>query len=109
MNIQFLESSKAGMQWMRRYYREQPQLNKRKAYASFFTAQKNLTEGLVRAHQYEDLDGVFEYSIIGTPFSIIYTQRHSSIYIIDIRDPRGQRSAKAIQQFEIELKKKLSL
>ncbi len=107
MKIHFLESSEAGLRWMKRYYRANPQLDAGKAMASFLLAQKNLADGVLRARPYENFENVFEYSITGTSFSIIYTARPSGIYVIDIRDTRGLRSAQAIKAFEKELLKRL--
>ena len=52
---------------------------------------------------------VREYKIIGTAFSLLYTVANDTIWIIDIRDQRGFRSAEALRYFNQELRQRLGL
>ncbi len=104
MQLRFLATSRFGLEWMKRYYREHPQLDRRAAFRSFAA-----TRGLLAAHPlagalYEDFENVREIGIARTPFSILYTVVGDTIFVIDIRDRRGLRSAAALRRFTAEIK-----
>lgn len=106
MNIQFLETAEPGLRWMVQYYRENPQLDRAKALQSYEAAKALLRDHAKGAERFEDFEEVWEKRILGTPFSILYTIRGQTVYVIDLRDQRGNRSAAALRKFNAELRKK---
>jgi hypothetical protein len=52
---------------------------------------------------------VREYNITGTAFSLLYSVMADNIWIIDIRDQRGLRSAEALRTFTSELRQRFGL
>lgn len=48
-----------------------------------------------------------EYLLQGTCFSLIYTVARETVWIIDIHDQRGRRSAEALRDFTRELRARL--
>ena len=109
MKIQFLESSTPGIRWMRRYFREQPQLDKQAALESYKNTRNLLKQEPYIGHVFDEIEGVFERAISKTHFSILYTVRDEIIYVIDIRDQRGFRSSNALRQYSKQLKNKYGL
>lgn len=109
MKIQFLESSAPGIRWMRRYFREQPQLDQKAASESYKSTRNLLKQEPFIGHIFDEMEGVFERSIAKTHFSILYTVNGDTIYIIDIRDQRGFRSSNALRQYSMHLKRKYNL
>ncbi len=108
MKIQFLESSLLGLQWMRPYYRERPHL-KDAAARGYQKAKDLLRDNSVTGRSFDGIAGVSERSILNTPFSILYTVKDDTIYVIDIRDGRGHRSERAVREYTQHLKKKYHL
>lgn len=106
MKIQFLETSQPGLLWMLQYYRENPQLNRAKAFASFEVTKQRMAEYSLPKETFEDLENVWEAKIQKTAFSFLYTIRGQTVYVIDIRDQRGHRSAAALRAFDRELQRK---
>ena len=104
MKLQYLQTSEAGARWFRRYYRRNPQLNLAKAVAALRVAELTLGEHPMAGERFEDDESVREYSITGTAFSLIYTVANDMIWVIDIRDQRGFRSAEALRLFVRELR-----
>ena len=49
--------------------------------------------------RFEDFETVREYLIQGMSFSLLYTVARDTVWIIDIRDQRGRRSASALRRF----------
>lgn len=94
---------------MRSYYRKNPQLDRASALKSLHLAETVLAEFPQSGHKFQDMNGVFEYPINGTPFSMLYTVAHDAVWVIDIRDQRGLRSAAAISAFDRELRRKYGL
>ena len=109
MKIQFLESAAPGIRWMRRYFREQPQINAKAASESFKRTRNMLKQDPYLGHVFDEIDGVFEKEIRGTHFSILYAVNSETVYIIDIRDHRGFRSSNALRQYSQLLKKKYGI
>mgnify|MGYP000633928925 FL=1 len=109
MKIQFLASSQPGLRWMMQYYRTNPQLDQKKAFQNFDVAQRRICERSPPRETFEDLADVWEVSIQRTAFAFLYTIRGDTVYIIDVRDQRGYRSAEALRSFDRELKKKYGL
>ncbi len=94
---------------MKQYYREQSQLNSDRVFANFDAAQDRLSREPFAGHQFDDFENVRELQISKSPFSILFTHHNDTIYIIDIRDQRGLRSAEALADFTQRLKKKYGL
>ena len=84
---------------MRAYYRRHPQLDIRRTAASLRTAETVLSEHPAAGRRFEDFEAVREYLIQGTPFSLLYTVARDTVWVIDIRDQRGRRSAEALRLF----------
>lgn len=89
---------------MRSYYRNNPQLDRSKALAALQRAEQTLCEFPASGATFQDLDGVREYVIQGTAFSLLYTVARDTIWIIDVHDQRGLRSADALRLFNRELR-----
>lgn len=106
MEIQFLETSGPGLRWMMTYFWKNPQLDRKRALQSFEVTKQKIAEFSPPSETYEDLPDVWEIKIQRTAFSILYTIRRDTVYIIDIRDQRGHRSADALRRFDKELRNK---
>jgi hypothetical protein len=104
MRIAYLRTSEAGLRWMRTYYRRNPQLHIGRAAASLRTAEATLSEHPAAGRRFEDFEAVREYLLQGTSFSLLYTVARDTVWIIDVRDQRGQRSAEALRRFLAELR-----
>ncbi len=109
MRIQFLETSAVGLAWMKAYYGEQIQLDAGRVYESFDAALENLKQSPRLGQRFDGFDNVRELQIVHSPFSILYTVKGEAIYIIDVRDGRGTRSAEALATFNGILRKKYNL
>lgn len=107
MELRFLETAQPGLRWFRRYYVQNPQLSKQKALASFAVASALIRDNPFIGHPYEAMIQVREHPIGGTHFTILYTVARDTIWVIDIRDVRGLRSAEALRQFTRELRERL--
>lgn len=109
MKIIYLETAAPGLRWMKRYYQEQSQLNDDRVFANFEAAKDRLREEPFAGHPFDDIERVRELKVSRSPFSILYTHQDDTIYIIDIRDQRGLRSADALAEFVRRLKAKYGL
>jgi hypothetical protein len=107
VKLEYLATSEAGLRWMRTYYRRNPQLDIRRAAASLRTAETILREHAQAGRRFEDSETVREYLLQGTSFSLLYTVARDTVWIIDVRDQRGLRSAEALRRFLQELRAKL--
>lgn len=94
---------------MVQYYRSNPQLNEVKAFASFAATERRMAELPPTNETFWGLKGVWEAKIQKTAFSFIYTIRGQTVYVIDVRDQRGQRSAEALRAFDRELRQREGL
>jgi plasmid stabilization system protein ParE len=103
MRLAYLSTPEAGLRWLRSYYRRNPQLDVKRAAAALRSAEAVLREHPAAGRHFEDFEGVREYLLHGTSFSILYTVAGDTVWIIDIRDQRGQRSAATLRQFMREL------
>lgn len=89
-----------------RYYRENPQLDQKKAFQSFEATQLRICELSPPRETFEDFENVWEVKIQRTAFAFLYTIRGDTAYVIDVRDQRGLRSAAALRTFSSELRMK---
>ena len=109
MKLRFLETSEHGLRWMRRYYRLKFPEGQKNALSHFSAAKSQLLDQPFSGHIFDDFDNIREVNITNTPFSILYTIRDDTIYVIDIRDQRGMRSHDALAAFVDEVKRKYGL
>lgn len=109
MRLKYLETSELGLRWMRVYYRQNPELNRERAVAALKLAEQTLRDFPMSGELFEDFEQVREYKIQGTAFSFLYTVARETIWIIDVRDQRGLRSAEALNAFIAELRKRHGL
>ena len=107
MELRFLDTAQPGLRWFRRYYVRNPQLSSQKALASFAAARALIRDNPFIGHPYEEMSEVREHPIRETNFTILYTVARDTIWVIDIRDVRGLRSAEALRQFTRELRERL--
>jgi len=99
MQIRFLETSEDGLRWMFRYYERVFPAGRKSGLHKYREAKKLLRDNPFGGHPFDDINGVRERTILRTPFSIIYTVRDDTIYVIDIRDQRGFRSVAGTERF----------
>lgn len=109
MDLRYLETSEPGLRWFRAYYRQNPQLDRTKAIDTLIRAEATLCEFPMSGSLYEDFDTIREYKISGTAFSVLHTIARETIWIVDLRDQRGYRSAEALRQHAQELRKRYGL
>jgi ParE toxin of type II toxin-antitoxin system, parDE len=109
MKLRYLETAKPGLIWMKRYFQTQPQLDQATAFENFEKAKLLLKQHPQAGEQFEDFSDVREIHITRSAFSILYTCIDDTIFIIDIRDSRGLRSAAALRKFVDELRGKYKL
>jgi len=109
MELRYLATSEPGLRWFRAYYRQNPQLNLSKAIDALMRAEANLLEFPLSGPRFEDFDPVREYRIQGTAFSLLYTVSRETVWIIDLRDQRGRRSAEALRLHARELRARFGL
>ena len=91
---------------MKEYYKNNPQLDHKKAFENFLHAQLLLSQQPFSGHGYENFDDIRELKIPKSNFSILYAYKRNTIFIIDIRDQRGLRSSIALEEFNAKLRKK---
>ena len=99
MKLSYLATAEPGLRWFRQYYLKNPQLDRTKAIHALATAEATLIEFPFSGAVYEDFEAVREYKIVGTAFSLLYSVARENVWIIDVRDQRGQRSAEALRRF----------
>lgn len=109
MKIQFLETSQPGLSWMISYYEDNPQLDRDRAFLNFDSALEYMKDHPRKKETFGGFSDVWEKKINYTAYSFLYTIRNSTIFVIDVRDQRGHRSAEALRYFKIELARKYGL
>lgn len=109
MKLVYLETAQPGLQWFRQYYRDHPELNWEAALSAFRAAVATTKAHPWSGPVFDDIDGVFVRQVGGTAFSLLHTIRDDTIYVIDVRDGRGHRSAAALRLFTSELRRKYEL
>lgn len=105
MRIVFLRSANQGVRWFRTYYSDRPELNGKAAFGALRRARETIREYPFAGQKFEGTTDVYEKKVAKTAFSILYTVRNDTIYIADIRDQRGYRSATAIDAALAELER----
>lgn len=102
-DIRYLETSEHGLRWMRTYYDQNPQLNFEEAVLSLLNTEEVLKVHPFSGSRFEDFDNVRQYQIGNTAFALLYTGARETIWIIDVRDTRGMRSADALRAFDTRI------
>lgn len=105
MKLRYLPTAEPGLRWFRVYYRKNPQLDNKTAVDSLRRAETTLAEFPFTGVRYEDFETVREYKIGGTAFSLLYAIARDTIWVIDVRDQRGRRSAEALRRFAEALRR----
>lgn len=59
--------------------------------------------------RFEDRTDVREYHIKASVFSLLYTVARGTVWIIDVRNARGFRSAEALRFFNVELRERFGI
>ena len=103
MRLRFLPTAEPGLRWFRLYYRKNPQLYLVKAIEALRSAEAMLVEFPFAGAIFEDFDAVREHKILGTAFSLLYSVARETVWVIDLRDQRGRRSADALRRFLADL------
>ena len=109
MNVVFLATAEAGLRWFKRYYKEQPQLNRDRVFAAFDAALDRLALDPFAGYPFAEYETVRELPLPKCPFSLLFTHRSDTLYIIDLRDQRGLRSHEALASFARELRQRYGL
>jgi len=104
MEITYLETSEPSLRWIHAYYHQNPQLDYDKAVASLVKAEAVLKDHPFSGRVFEDYEQVRHYRIGNTAFALLYTVERDTIWIIDVRDTRGRRSADALRVFNDQIR-----
>lgn len=105
-SLKYLDTARPGLAWMRAYYRKNPALRIDKAVAALKHAEALIRDPIFTAPPFEDSETVRTMRIEGTHFSLIYTVAENTVWIIDVRDPRGLRGAEAVRGYARELQQR---
>jgi hypothetical protein len=97
MKVRYLPTAEPGLHALRAYCQQNPQLDPAEILDALCRAEAALSASPYSGHRYEDFDAVREHKIGGAAFSLIYSVSRDTIWIIDVRDPRGHRSAEALR------------
>ena len=103
MKLQFLQTFAHGMRWMKQYYTTRPQLNYVTAKLSLRATLQRIKSSPPAKETFDGFENVWEAKITRTAFSILYSIYGDTVFVIDVRDQRGNRSATALRHFRIEL------
>jgi hypothetical protein len=106
MRLRYLTTAEPGLRWFRLYYRNNPQLDRSEAIDALRRAGAALVEFPFSGSRYEEFEAVRELRVSGTPFSLLYSIARESVWIIDLRDHRGQRNAETLRRFLNGLRKR---
>lgn len=109
MKLEYLQTTEPGLRWIRAYFRKNPQLDFPKFLASLRRAEAHLRDFPGSGEHFEDRVDVREYHVKGSVFSLLYTVTRDMVWVIDIRDARGHRSAEALRFFNGELRNRFGL
>lgn len=89
MRIVFLASTKADLRWFKQYYTNVFPQGKHKADSQFLAIQKVLKTTPLVGHASLTIEGVREFPILRTPFSLIYRLKQDRIELLRIIDKRS--------------------
>jgi len=109
MRLVYLETATPGLQWFKHYYAQRPELNWLAALITLRAAIATLKDNPYSGRQFDDLENVYEQKLSRTAFSLLYTVKNDTVYVIDVRDQRGRRSAAALRAHTKELRQKYHL
>ena len=109
MNIEYMNTSDLGVRWFRNYYQRNPQLDRAKAVVALKAAERVLRDNPFAGDRFEESETVREKEILGILFSLLYTVARGTIWIIDLRDQRGNRSVEALKYHNKELRERFNI
>ena len=109
MKLEYLQTSQVGLRWLRTYFRKNPELDFPKFLTSLRRAEAHLKDFPGAGEAFENRENVREYHIKGSVFSLLYTVARDTVWVIDIRDARGYRSAEALRLFNRELRERFGI
>lgn len=109
IRVQYLDTAALGLKWVRDYFRQQKQLNDMAAFEHYRNAIALLKQQPLAGRCFDGFDEVRELNVKNTAFSILYIYKYETIFVIDIRDQRGMRSAAMVVEFEARLRRKYGL
>ena len=92
MNVVFLPSTRSELLWMRAYYTSVFPAGAKRASEHFRLTCSVIRENPLMGHPVQDMQGVREFAIQRTPFSVIYRVIDNRIEVLRIWDQRGDRS-----------------
>lgn len=92
MNVVFLPSTRIDLLWMRTYYARIFPGGAKHAAEQYHRASRVVQGNPLVGHPVEGMEGVREFSIPRTPFSIIYRVADNRIEVLRVLDQRGDRS-----------------
>jgi plasmid stabilization system protein ParE len=85
----FLPSSAADLRWFHHYYRSVFPAGRAKANRQFAALRRMLREMPGVGHASELVEGVLEYQIRNTPFTVIYRVRGEQVQVLRVYDQRS--------------------
>jgi len=109
MQLVYLETATLGLRWFKQYYAQRPELNWQSARDTLKASIATIKISPHSGRKFDHFEKVHERKLAKTHFSLLYTMKNETIYIIDVRDQRGLRSAAALQVFTTELREKYGL
>jgi plasmid stabilization system protein ParE len=89
--VLYLASSRKDIMWLRHYYNHVFPAGGKKARERIIAAERLIAQNPAIGHMVE-IEGLREFSIPGTPFSMLYRATPSHIEIVRLWDARGDRS-----------------
>ena len=92
MKLVFLPSTRSDLLWMRTYYSRVFPEGARRAADQYRRVSSILRDNPLVGRPVEELEGVREFSIPRTPFSVIYRVVDDRIEVLRVWDQRGDRS-----------------
>ena len=92
MKLVFLPSTRSDLLWMRTYYSRVSPEGARRAADQYRRVSSILRDNPLVGRPVEELEGVREFSIPRTPFSVIYRVVDDRIEVLRVWDQRGDRS-----------------
>lgn len=106
MKLRYLESATPGLNWLKKYFHDRPQLDRAAALKNFDKAKQLIKTYPEAGELFEDFLDVREVHVTRTPFSVLYLVHGGTVFIAAIRDGRGQRASEAQRDCARELRAK---